>query len=94
MRRRFQVEGAIQSINIYQEPAWSQGLVVGAGDTQMALASEEVTDKGDRCIDSHQCCDQKEQVHRVRGVRGREFQGLILRPKVPGENPAEQLLTD
>lgn len=68
MGREFQVEGVIQSINIYQEPALSQGLVVGAGDTQMALASEEVTDKGDRCVDSHQCCDQKERVHRVRGV--------------------------
>lgn len=47
----FQVEGVIYSINIYQEPAWSQALVVGSGDTQMALASEEVTDEGDRCTD-------------------------------------------
>lgn len=46
MGRELQVEGAIQSIHIYQEPALSQGLVVGAVDTQMALASEEVTDKG------------------------------------------------
>lgn len=38
--REFQVEGEIYSINIYQEPELSQGLVVGAGDTQMALASE------------------------------------------------------
>lgn len=69
MGRELQVGGAIQSIHIYQEPALSQGLVVGAVDTQMALASEEVTDKeGGRCIDSHQCCDQNERVHRVRGV--------------------------
>lgn len=46
MGRELQVEGAIQSIHIYQEPALSQGLVVGAVDTQMALASKEVTDKG------------------------------------------------
>lgn len=51
MGRGFQAEGVIYSINIYQEPAWSQALVVGSGDTQMALASEEVTDEGDRCTD-------------------------------------------
>lgn len=66
MGRQFQVEGAIYSINIYQEPALSQALVVGAGDTQMALDSEEVTDEGDRCIDNYQCCEQNEGVHRVR----------------------------
>lgn len=42
------------------------GPVVGAGDTQMALASEEVTDEGDRCTDNYQCCDQNGGVHRVR----------------------------
>lgn len=40
------MEGTIYSINIYQALALSQALAVGAGDTQMALASEEVTDKG------------------------------------------------
>lgn len=44
----------------------SQSLVVGSGDTQMALASEEVTDEGDRCTDDYQCCDQNEGVNRVR----------------------------
>lgn len=66
MGREFQAEGVIYSINIYQEPAWSQALVVGAEDTQMALASEEVTDEVDRCTDNYQCCNQKEGVHRVK----------------------------
>lgn len=66
MGRGFQAEGVIYSINIYQEPAWSQAVVVGAGDTQMALASEEVTDEGDRCTDNYQCWDQNEGVRRVR----------------------------
>lgn len=56
----------IYSINIYQEPALSQALMVGAGDTQMALDSEEVTDEGDRCTDNYQCCDQNGGGHRVR----------------------------
>lgn len=40
----FQVEGTIYSINIYRALTLSQALPVGAGDTQMALASEEVMD--------------------------------------------------
>lgn len=42
MGREFQVERTIYSINIYQALTLSQALPVGAGDTQMALASEEV----------------------------------------------------
>lgn len=37
-----QVKGTIYSINIYQALTQSQDLPVGAGDTQMALASKEV----------------------------------------------------
>lgn len=40
----FQVEGTIYSINIYRALTLSQALPVGAGDTQMALASKEVMD--------------------------------------------------
>lgn len=38
------MEGTIYSINIYRALTVSQTLPVGAGDTRMALASEEVTD--------------------------------------------------
>lgn len=50
MGREFQVEGTIYSINIYRALALSQALAVGAGDTQMALALEEVTDEGGRYV--------------------------------------------
>lgn len=42
MGREFQVEKTIYSMNIYRALTVSQALPVGAGDTQMALASEEV----------------------------------------------------
>lgn len=42
------MEGTIYSINIYRALNLSQALPVGAGDTQMALASEEVMNWGAR----------------------------------------------
>lgn len=64
MGREFQVEGTIYSINIYRALTLSQALPLGAGDTQMALAFEEVMDWGARCTDRYQWCGQ------MRGKQG------------------------
>lgn len=42
----FQVKGIIYSINIYRALTQGEDLPVGAGDTQMALASKAVMDSG------------------------------------------------